>query len=212
MHGTGNMPGSSEVDSPLNYADYYYLEALSRYRRVLNHSPIVDFSFLQEDNNSPLKINFDASLTADSDNDSLTYNWDFGDSKKAFSLSNFISHVYEKPGIYSVTLTTNDKWNGMDTLQQSVVVKDLTGISQLENNALSVYPNPASDSFTIILPHQYGPTSVSIANILGQTYQMKLNPGKNLIQSANWKDSLYLIYFETHDGIQQTKLMIKNEG
>ena len=32
MHCTGNLPAKSEVDVPLNYADYYYLEALLRYR------------------------------------------------------------------------------------------------------------------------------------------------------------------------------------
>lgn len=34
MHSTGSLPHGSEVDSPLNYADYYYLEALARYRKV----------------------------------------------------------------------------------------------------------------------------------------------------------------------------------
>ena len=32
MHCVGNMPKNSEVDVPLNYADYYFLEALLRYR------------------------------------------------------------------------------------------------------------------------------------------------------------------------------------
>lgn len=32
MHSVGNLPAKSEVDVPLNYADYYYLEALLRYR------------------------------------------------------------------------------------------------------------------------------------------------------------------------------------
>jgi hypothetical protein len=27
-HGVGNIPGNSEVDVPLTYADYYFLEAL----------------------------------------------------------------------------------------------------------------------------------------------------------------------------------------
>ena len=31
MHSTGSLPHGSEIDTPLNYADYYYLEALKRY-------------------------------------------------------------------------------------------------------------------------------------------------------------------------------------
>ncbi|WP_367279912.1 glucuronyl hydrolase [Bacteroides sp.] len=31
-HSVGNFPGNSEIDVPLNYADYYYLEALTRYK------------------------------------------------------------------------------------------------------------------------------------------------------------------------------------
>ena len=30
-HATGNKPGNSEIDQPLNYADYYFIEALRRY-------------------------------------------------------------------------------------------------------------------------------------------------------------------------------------
>lgn len=30
LHSTGHLPGGSEIDVPLNYADYYYLEALAR--------------------------------------------------------------------------------------------------------------------------------------------------------------------------------------
>ncbi len=32
MHSVGSLPHNSEVDSPLTYADYYYLEAMHRYR------------------------------------------------------------------------------------------------------------------------------------------------------------------------------------
>ncbi|MEI7677051.1 MAG: glycoside hydrolase family 88 protein [Bacteroidales bacterium] len=35
-HSTGNWPSKSEIDVPLNYADYYYLEALSRYINAKN--------------------------------------------------------------------------------------------------------------------------------------------------------------------------------
>jgi uncharacterized protein YyaL (SSP411 family) len=32
-HGVGNKPGGSEIDVPLPYADYYFVEALMRYRK-----------------------------------------------------------------------------------------------------------------------------------------------------------------------------------
>lgn len=34
-HGVGHLPGKSEVDVPLTYGDYYYIEALLRYRDIL---------------------------------------------------------------------------------------------------------------------------------------------------------------------------------
>lgn len=33
-HSTGNWPMKSEINTPLNYADYYFIEALGRYMRV----------------------------------------------------------------------------------------------------------------------------------------------------------------------------------
>jgi hypothetical protein len=38
-HGVGNYPRKADIDVPLIYADYYYLEALYRYRQLMkNHS------------------------------------------------------------------------------------------------------------------------------------------------------------------------------
>jgi hypothetical protein len=34
MHSVGSLPGKSEVDVPLTYADYYFIEALLRYRKL----------------------------------------------------------------------------------------------------------------------------------------------------------------------------------
>ena len=33
-HSVGNLPGKSEVDVPLTYADYYFVEALLRYKSL----------------------------------------------------------------------------------------------------------------------------------------------------------------------------------
>lgn len=36
-HGTGNFPKNSDIDVPLIYADYYYIEALLRYKNLNNN-------------------------------------------------------------------------------------------------------------------------------------------------------------------------------
>lgn len=41
MHSTGHFTRNSEVDVPLNYADYYFLEALLRYRAKMSGSTAV---------------------------------------------------------------------------------------------------------------------------------------------------------------------------
>ena len=40
-HSVGALPLASEVDVPLTYADYYYVEALVRYKRLLEDEPII---------------------------------------------------------------------------------------------------------------------------------------------------------------------------
>lgn len=35
MHSTGHFPGNSEVDVPISYADYYYVEALMRLKKLI---------------------------------------------------------------------------------------------------------------------------------------------------------------------------------
>jgi len=40
-HSVGNKHGNSEVDVPLNYADYYFLEALVRQERLAHNKPVV---------------------------------------------------------------------------------------------------------------------------------------------------------------------------
>ena len=35
-HSVGNMPAGTEVDAPLTYADYYFVEALCRYKLLTN--------------------------------------------------------------------------------------------------------------------------------------------------------------------------------
>lgn len=50
MHSTGYFAKSSELDAPLSYADYYFVEALTRYRRLLDGRPVVDLCTMASEN------------------------------------------------------------------------------------------------------------------------------------------------------------------
>jgi hypothetical protein len=41
LHSTGHKPAKSEIDVPISYADYYYLEALIRQDRLAKREPVV---------------------------------------------------------------------------------------------------------------------------------------------------------------------------
>jgi len=41
-YSVGSIPHGTEIDVPLTYADYYYIEALMRYRRMLDGRPLSD--------------------------------------------------------------------------------------------------------------------------------------------------------------------------
>ena len=49
-HCTGFFAKNSEVDAPLSYADYYYVEALMRYKRLLEGRHVVDVQTLFSEN------------------------------------------------------------------------------------------------------------------------------------------------------------------
>ena len=41
MHSTGSIPHQNEIDVPLTYADYYFVEALARYKRLLTTGKVI---------------------------------------------------------------------------------------------------------------------------------------------------------------------------
>jgi rhamnogalacturonyl hydrolase YesR len=40
-HGVGNIPGGTEIDVPLSYADYYFVEAMMRYRSLMKKKQVM---------------------------------------------------------------------------------------------------------------------------------------------------------------------------
>lgn len=54
-HGVGWFSANSEVDVPLTYADYYYLEAIIRYMQALPQQQLASFTLINADADQPIQ-------------------------------------------------------------------------------------------------------------------------------------------------------------
>ena len=86
----------------------------------------------------------------------------------------------------------------------------MTGINkQFKNELISIYPNPAQDSFTISYEDTLKSTTIQIRNNLGQliaTYKMNSNTLK--IDTQNWNTGIYFIQITDDIGNIITKKVI----
>ena len=75
-------------------------------------------------------------LSAETDEESLSYTWDFGDGNTSNEFAP--EHLYSEPGVYEVTLTAEDLSGNMDDETKSIETEDgliieITGPQSIEN-------------------------------------------------------------------------------
>jgi PKD repeat protein len=77
-------------------------------------------------------VNFDGSGSYDPDNDTLTYKWDFGDgtSSEEKNSSN-ITHIFQQPGNYTVTLNVSDRM--LSDTDTCIIIVNKKVINNVEN-------------------------------------------------------------------------------
>jgi autotransporter-associated beta strand protein len=83
-----------------------------------------------------------------SGNGATDFLWNFGDGTVVEN-ANSVSHVYNLPGIYSVTLTASNSTCSAVSTFEVAVTDQATGISELIKNRLNVFPNPTSTLINI---------------------------------------------------------------
>src|SRR5690606_3997177 len=71
-----------------------------------NQAPVASFVADPSSGVAPLEVSFDASGSEDPDGEIVSYEWDFGDGNSGEGA--VVSHTFEEPGSYEVTLTVTD--------------------------------------------------------------------------------------------------------
>ncbi len=147
-HSTGNKPSNSEIDVPINYADYYFLEALLRYKKwgkEINCEEVstidttvyyvADSSFEAVSPTYYLE-SIDTLLTSIGSCDSLLKHY----SMYVYQPKYFTDTVYVNDTTY---ITVYDSIAVTDTLIIDVTITSLTPPENI--STIKVYPNPAKD-------------------------------------------------------------------
>jgi PKD repeat protein len=100
-----------------------------------NYLPVINFQTDTASGTTPLVVAFDASLSTDFDGAIVSYQWDFADGTVGSGAT--ISHVFETPGVFGVSLTIID--NDGAAVSSAVVItveEDPNAVSNVLPTAL----------------------------------------------------------------------------
>ena len=114
-------------------------------------------------------------------------------------------------GSYTVTATSTA---GCTSTSSTVVtVNSCAGIEDEEMAQVSIYPNPATDAFTLsINENMVGDARVSVINLVGEVvYTMTPNQSKNMIstEALGLKSGIYLVQVRYHDQAKVVRLIVR---
>ncbi|HRN40574.1 MAG TPA: T9SS type A sorting domain-containing protein, partial [Vicingus sp.] len=107
-------------------------------------------------------------------------------------------------GDYMVVLTKN----GCSDSSACVNVV-LTGISELVNSFVKIYPNPTTTDFIIELANYLPRTQLSIVSVEGKTVYTNntINTNKIIVNAADWSKGIYVVKITDEKNTQILKLI-----
>lgn len=161
--------------------------------------PVADFVV----NDTLLFIPDAMALFSNSSTGAINYIWDFGDGSGSSDVNPW--HLYGDTGVFSVQLVANSTACGNDTLfkQSMITVLFPEGISEVDQNEISLFPNPAKDYVNIVrLDAPLNEALVIIYNMDGQTcYSTAFAQGQTVLKLSlsEFANGLYRVVIRGED-------------
>jgi PKD repeat protein len=140
-----------------------------------NAPPVADFSFIPRGTQRPLEVFFDASASADTPGDALTFAWDFGDG--SVGTGETVDHTFNSVvGDTPVVLTVTDSGGLSTSTTKNVTVPNRrpsarftvvpeTGMQPLEVTVTSSSSDPDGDTITHAWDFGDGATATGITAV-----------------------------------------------
>jgi hypothetical protein len=152
-------------------------------------------------------------ITFNHSNNSLdTYLWDFGVSSSSTNTSTQVYPTYTYPalGNYTVTLVLNPNTSCADTASQVIHVAACLGIEEYATGTVSIYPNPASGSFSIDRAELYKSIDVTIFDQYGRkVFSKGYGAGKEpLVIEPGLARGIYAVSIASEGKLYRSRLVI----
>lgn len=192
-----------------NASYYYYLKITQADGNLIYTSPIW---YTRNDaiNQYPPIANFTSvntntacahtfTLTDNSTNSPTSWKWYMSGATPAVSTLQNPVITYTSSGTKNITLIATNASGSSTPITQTITINTCTGIEELTNEQISIYPNPASDFITISIDNTIEHINIKLIDILGKevlsstsqksTTQLHLNTIVNGIYSLKITDS-----------------------
>lgn len=136
--------------------------------------------------------------------------WNFGDGTELIT-GNVVSHVYDMPGIYTVTVSANNGECAAVSQVNIAVTANTTGLNQIISETVNVYPNPANNFFTITLNKEVE-AILEITDLTGKLIRTENISGQmpNVISTSELANGIYLLNLNTNESTETFKLSVSH--
>jgi hypothetical protein len=166
---------------------------------TVNQSPdlILNLSTTNLDLSDSVNIDF----TTSGIQSGATYLWSFCDGNNASNSSPFYYSWSSVGSSYCVCVDVDNQNGCVETFcENGITVFDASRIIEESGLKLDVYPNPASDYFTVDLSNINGEVSISLIDQLQREVYSQKTAGGNLIEinSNTFENGLYYIQIKTN--------------
>ncbi|MFT5337267.1 MAG: hypothetical protein ACI9YL_001269, partial [Luteibaculaceae bacterium] len=122
-----------------------------------------------------------------------TYFWDFGDG--AIATGETVEHVYQTHGLIDVTLRAVNGTCEAEHMEEIFVIYS-TGLSELEQLGLKVFPNPSSGMLNVNFEGDLLGVEILLTDALGKVLQSRQRPEmKNAFDLQDYPAGMYFLQF-----------------
>ena len=172
---------------------------------IAGYPPDVDFS----SNVTNIIEGTNVQFTDGSENNPISWFWEFDGGTPATSTSQNPLIVYNEPGTFSVTLTAVNQFGEGTLTKTDYIIVNPVGINDPETRQLVVWPNPAKGILNITLPQSH--SQVNIYDLAGQIVLKTLaNDGSLVLDLTHLGKGMYIIESIGTDGaVIRSKILLQ---